>query len=56
MRPNIIDEFLKSLLFWSLVLIISVAAVRSTWAVLPFLVWFILAMSRGSYLHWRDNA
>ena len=48
-------RFLDALVFWSLLLMISVTAISNTWAVVPFSLWFLLKFSLEVKVAWDEN-
>ena len=52
---SIYSKFLEVLLFWSVILALSVTAISNTWAVMPFIVWFLLKFALELKVAWTEN-
>ena len=48
-------RFLDALVFWSLLLMISVTEISNTWAVVPFALWFVLKFSLEVQNAWLER-
>ena len=52
---SIYSKFLEVLLFWSVILALSVTAISNTLAVMPFIVWFLLKFALELKVGWTEN-
>jgi hypothetical protein len=52
---SIYSRFLEALCFWSLLLALSVTAIKNTWAVVPFAVWFLLKFALEVKSSWQER-